>query len=395
MTASIRTISTALLVAALISPHVMSQESKAKAPAKSPAKAEAQEPAAPAKAEAADVQSATPTPEFQAQMAEWKKLLEKMRELQVRYKATKPSDRAAIEKEYNELVDKGQKMAPELVKAALASYQAAPNQNDEVSKFLFSQAYSDVKLDHYQQAYDIAKALADNDFPNAAVNSIAGVSAFALNNYNDAEKYLKIAQEKKVLDEEDSVYLNELSNYRELWEQEQKLRAEEAKKDDLPRVLFKTDKGDIEIELFENEAPNSVANFISLVEKKFYNGLTFHRVIHGFMAQGGDPKGDGSGGPGYTIACECYEPNHRSHFAGTLSMAHAGKDTGGSQFFLTFRPTPHLNGKHTVFGRVIKGMDVLQSIKQTSRGVEPDKIIEATVIRKRPHDYKPKTKPDK
>ncbi|MBX3414505.1 MAG: peptidylprolyl isomerase [Pirellulales bacterium] len=160
---------------------------------------------------------------------------------------------------------------------------------------------------------------------------------------------------------------------------------------------MKTNQGDIVIELFENEAPNTVANFINLVERKFYDGLSFHRVLHGFMAQGGDPKGDGTGGPGYTIPCECYTDNHREHFRGTLSMAHAGKDTGGSQFFITFRPTTHLDGRHTAFGRVIEGMDVLPKLheRDPQRPVgEPDKILSATVLRKRDHDYTPQKKAD-
>ena len=144
--------------------------------------------------------------------------------------------------------------------------------------------------------------------------------------------------------------------------------------------------------LFENEAPNTVLNFITLVDKGFYNGLKFHRVLPGFMAQGGDPKGDGSGGPGYTIPCECYQPNHRLHFRGSLSMAHTTeRDTGGSQFFLTFVPTKHLDGKHTVFGRVISGFDVLAKLKRRNpddQTVGPaDTIIEAKVTRKRPHPY--------
>ncbi len=106
------------------------------------------------------------------------------------------------------------------------------------------------------------------------------------------------------------------------------------------------------------------------------------------MAQGGDPKGDGSGGPGYTIPCECYEPNHRLHFRGSLSMAkQEARDTGGSQFFLTFVPTTHLDGKHTVFGRVVEGMDVLTKLQRrdpsAAKPADADKIIEATVVRKR------------
>ncbi len=177
------------------------------------------------------------------------------------------------------------------------------------------------------------------------------------------------------------------------------MRQDEAKADDLPRVEIKTSKGTIVVELFENEAPNTVANFVSLVEKGFYNGTPFHRVLPDFMAQGGDPTGSGSGGPGHTIKCECYEENHRVHFRGSMSMAHAGKDTGGSQFFLTFRPTSHLNAKHTVFGRIIEGMDVLAKIQRRDPGdanaPQPDKIVEAKVLRKRKHEYKPETQPEK
>jgi cyclophilin family peptidyl-prolyl cis-trans isomerase len=166
-------------------------------------------------------------------------------------------------------------------------------------------------------------------------------------------------------------------------------------------VKISTTTGDLVVELFENEAPNTVANFISLVEQGFYNGTSFHRVIGGFMAQGGDPTGSGRGGPGYAIPCEVNEPGARKHFLGTLSMAHAGPDTGGSQFFLTFRPTDHLDGKHTVFGRVIEGFDVLSRLIRTQDpegrpvpGVNPDKITKVVVLRKRNHPYEPKKLPD-
>ena len=163
------------------------------------------------------------------------------------------------------------------------------------------------------------------------------------------------------------------------------LSADEKDDAKLPQVLLKTNKGEIVLELYEDEAPNTVANFISLVEKKFYDGLKFHRVIEGFMAQGGDPTGTGSGGPGYRIKCECGRKDHRKHARGVLSMAHAGKDTGGSQFFITFDKTPHLDGKHTVFGHVIKGMDVVDKLRKG------DVIQEATVVSKRDHEYQPET----
>lgn len=131
----------------------------------------------------------------------------------------------------------------------------------------------------------------------------------------------------------------------------------------MKKAIIKTEKGDITLELFPNEAPGTVANFEKLANKGFYDGLTFHRVIPDFVIQGGCPNGNGTGGPGYTIKCET-EGNPHKHGIGALSMAHAGKDTGGSQFFITHSPQPHLDGVHTVFGQVIEGMDVVYKIRQ-------------------------------
>ena len=117
------------------------------------------------------------------------------------------------------------------------------------------------------------------------------------------------------------------------------------------------------IEFFDKEAPGTVQNFEKLANEGFYNGLAFHRVISGFVAQGGCPRGNGTGGPGYTIKCET-KGNPHIHQKGALSMAHAGKDTGGSQFFICFDAFPHLDGKHTVFGHVIEGMEHVDAVKQ-------------------------------
>lgn len=133
----------------------------------------------------------------------------------------------------------------------------------------------------------------------------------------------------------------------------------------MKKAIIDTNKGTIVLELFEKEAPKTVANFEKLIKQGFYNGLTFHRVINDFMIQGGCPKGNGTGGPGYTIKCETNpKSNPKKHMTGALSMAHAGKNTGGSQFFITHSPQPHLNGVHTVFGKVIEGMDVVNAIRQ-------------------------------
>lgn len=127
----------------------------------------------------------------------------------------------------------------------------------------------------------------------------------------------------------------------------------------MTRAIMETDKGTIHLELFKDDAPNTVQNFVDLSNKGFYDGLNFHRVINDFVIQGGCPHGTGTGGPGYTIKCEI---NKNKHMAGSLSMAHAGKDTGGSQFFICHSPQAHLDGVHTVFGKT-EDMDVVNAIR--------------------------------
>lgn len=129
-------------------------------------------------------------------------------------------------------------------------------------------------------------------------------------------------------------------------------------------AVFDTNKGVFTVELFEDKAPITTANFIDLADHNFYDGLIFHRVIDGFMIQGGDPNGNGTGGPGYAIKDE-FHPDLKHDSAGILSMANAGPNTGGSQFFITLDATPWLDGHHAVFGKVIDGLDVVQDIGHT------------------------------
>ena len=154
----------------------------------------------------------------------------------------------------------------------------------------------------------------------------------------------------------------------------------ESENQSLPSIKMQTSQGEIHIELFEDEAPNTVANMIELSEQGFYDGLVFHRVINDFMIQGGCPHGKGTGGPGYRSREECH-PDRRHDGPGVLSMANAGPNTNGSQFFITHSAQPHLDGKHTVFGRVLEGLDVVNRISQG------DEIQSVTVLNKRDHEY--------
>jgi len=156
---------------------------------------------------------------------------------------------------------------------------------------------------------------------------------------------------------------------------------------------FETSEGNFKIRLFDQEAPNTVANFVGLVEGSkewrdpksgerrkapFYDGIIFHRVINGFMIQGGDPLGQGTGGPGFNFADE-FHPKARHDKAGILSMANAGPNTNGSQFFITLAPTPWLDNKHSIFGEIVEGYDVVEKISKAPRGAQDRPVKEVKV----------------
>ena len=349
--------------------------------------------------------------EFDKTFVKWKKTLGELMELKLKYQTSSPEQQLEMKTQVTALVGQAQELVPQLIGAAERAYAASSKKNGEVETFLVSVLADYVGTDRYEQANKLGKLLIDHQAGEQNVHLLAGVAAASLNEYDLAEKYLSAARDAKLLEmpeEKDQTmrarimrqaigYLGTASQLRDQWNAELEIRAKEAEADDLPRVKLETNKGDVIVELFENEAPNTVANFIELIENGFYDGLTFHRVLPGFMAQGGCPDGTGLGGPGHMIACECHRDDYRRHFRGTLSMAHSGRDTGGSQFFLTFVPTQHLNARHTAFGRVIDGWDVLAELQRIDPekpkpGVAPDMIKKATVLRKRDHAYQAEKK---
>jgi cyclophilin family peptidyl-prolyl cis-trans isomerase len=321
-------------------------------------------------------------------------------ELMNLYYETDASVRDTILKEYLKQVDKANTVLTDLRAAGIEAYKEDPNKDEKLTSVLVGLVANDLRRDRYEEAAELAQLLIDNECEKKVVLDLAGRAAYALDDFEKAETLLEEAKTAKALTAEGKKTLEDIPVAKERYAAEQEARQKEAEADDLPRVKLETSEGTIVVELYENEAPQTVGNFISLVEKGSYDGTLFHRVISGFMAQGGDPKGEGTGGPGYKIFCECEAENHRNHFRGTLSMAHSGKDTGGSQFFITFQRASHLDGKHTVFGRVIEGIDVLEKLQRrqarsASTPPAPDKIIKATVVRKRDHVYEPTKVPDK
>jgi cyclophilin family peptidyl-prolyl cis-trans isomerase len=357
---------------------------------------------------AEDKPAAKPAAPAKDILARWKELISKRDEvgkkaqaLQKEFATAKAARKQEIRDEFQKLVAQFSKdFETEVQELAPKVFEKDPS-NVEAAEMVVSGFFQENK--YAQAAAAAEKSLAElkkTKKSNGTLLNMQGVSLFATHQFEKAEAVLKEAEkaDAEAFAQLGVRYLESCAEYVKLWKDEQAIRAKEAKADDLPRVKFATTKGDIVIELFENEAPNTVANFVSLVENKKYDGTKFHRVIPTFMAQGGDPNSvdddpsnDGGGGPGYRIECEVFAKNARKHFAGTMSMAHAGKDTGGSQFFLTHLPTAHLNPNaarqsgHTVFGRVIEGLDVAVSLRVG------DKIESATVLRKRDHEYKPKT----
>lgn len=347
-------------------------------------------------AETPPADEASPKAEaWQAAIEEWKALLKELRTLREEYKVADKGELDGIRQRYNDLLAKGEKMLPELKQNARAAFAEAPNEDRQLTRFLEKVVADGLRSDNYRAAFDLAQFLIDHNCEDKQIYNLAGLAAYGSNHFEKAQEYLDKAETEGVLSKDGEEAHANVDEMIKLWSEEEKFRQAEAEADDLPRVRLKTSEGDILVELFENEAPDTVGNFISLVEKGFYDGRVFHRVLPAFMAQTGCPNGDGTGGPGYKIYCECYKDPHRNHFAGSLSMAHAGRDTGGSQFYITFKPTPHLNGRHTVFGRVLEGWDVLARLQRVDpsprkpRPPELDKIVEAEVVRKRDHEYKP------
>ncbi len=355
--------------------------------------------AAPAAAPAASATKLTPKVEaFQKALKAYAGRLEKAESLQQEYLKPETSEtrKEEIGTELEEIGTSVGKFYPQMVKLAEAAWMEAPGATDELIIFITQVIDMRMTAGNYESAAKLLRGMLTTDYPQKLpeIYDVAGEVFFVLNEYDSAEKFFKMAEQKKVISDESVAWQKLLPYYKVAWAREKTLRDREKTADDLPRVLLKTTKGDITLELFENDAPNTVANFISLVEKKFYDGSPFHNVIPGFMAQTGTNGETGEPGPGYRIACEASKPGARKHFRGSASMAITEKDTGGSQFFLCFTPNKDLDSVNTVFGRIISGWDAFSEITPVNAYTpdplaEPDMILSAEVIRKRDHAYKP------
>jgi cyclophilin family peptidyl-prolyl cis-trans isomerase len=282
---------------------------------------------------------------------------------------------------------------------------------DKYSPILFAMSemlQKDSGLDRYEAWMPAIKILVDANvtMPNEMTQS-AGMVALAHNEHDLIQKTWGVLPVTENTPPIIQLYLKELDVMKEKWSRELAFRKTEAEKNDNPLVELMTSKGKIVLELYEDSAPNTVASFIYLVEKKFYTEKSFFRVESHVCAQTGCERGDGTGDPGYTFDGEANLPNHRDHFRGSLGIALGGnKETGkindqsgGSQFYIPFLPQAHLDGQYTVFGRVVEGLSNINLFRVVNMAdpeqkkeskVQPDFILSAKVIRKRSHDYQPK-----
>jgi cyclophilin family peptidyl-prolyl cis-trans isomerase len=313
-----------------------------------------------------------------------------------------------IEKKWREAIDEGSRQLALLKPVAIELFRTTPRPNDDMVQLMIRFMEQDLSSGLYDSAFEISELLLSKDLTESEtveriMKSRAALSVFT--NRFELAKEIKV-DHGYVIEElplrARSFYYGDLDSLQTSYARELELREKEKASDDLPRVEIKTSKGTIVIELFENEAPNTVGNFISLVEKHTYDGMIFHRVINDFMAQTGGFNVHGQRAIiGYTIYDECKNPDTRRHFRGSVSMAKTtDPDSGNSQFFIDFVPTPMLDFEHTVFGRVISGWDALDRLNRThtitDEGEEepiatavPDQVISARVLRKRDHEYKP------
>lgn len=310
-----------------------------------------------------------------------------------------PVEQAEYMTKIDQLKTLNRELTLRLHQSAIDTYKANPNGDPQVAQIVFdliAQKLDGTSLERRfdpKGAFKLASTMLEHGSQSPQIAYQAFRAAFAIHDFEAAQAMIdRIESTGARLN---SAIHDQLTQTAEKWQREQEIRLQEKASDNLPRVQLETDKGTIVIELFEDHAPQTVGNFINLVEKGFYDDLVFHVVRPGLLSQTGCPQGDGDGDPGYQIPCETDREEIRHFFAGTVGMSNEGKDTGGSQFFISHQPNGNFDGSYTAFGRVIEGLDVVYQLTPIDKTTSPDspinpsKVIRATVLRKRDHAYAP------
>ncbi|GIW99846.1 MAG: peptidyl-prolyl cis-trans isomerase [Pirellulaceae bacterium] len=340
------------------------------------------------------------TERFQQATAALRDHVKKLREVVIRFNVASAEENRRWQDRFQELIDEGVGIHQEFLQAAIEEYRQGLENKEPLGNMLFKILERNIDRDRFDGMVELAQALLDGGYQHEDLEGYLVMAAYGLCRFDIVEPHLEQLIARGVVSDRFLHVHANLEQIKQDWAEELEYRRQDAQGEPLPRALLRTTKGDIEVELFENQAPETVANFIHLAESGFYDHHLFHRVIPHFMAQTGDPLGDGTGGPGYAIYDEHHRPDHRKFFRGYLGMARtAAPNSAGSQFFITFLPTFDLNGQYTVFGRVVKGIEVLSNLRRVDpdsktdseedKGLPLDELIEVRILSKRNHPYEP------
>lgn len=360
-------------------------------------------------------QESTDIKELQQQynqlQAELRKIAIATQQLGFKYMDAANSDIAyGLADEYEELLAKGNAVVEEWMPVGEQLFNLKLKQNlpisDELTIFMTKLMMRSYDEGQYLKVHSLCKELYREN-PENIFAEVYSARAGMLTNRFDSEvveviqKNAEFFQDEEKITQTEQLIIKTMYYLESIFEEESKLRKKDAEKDNLPRVEFKTNKGSFVIELFEDEAPETVGNFISLVESKHFDDLIFHTVLAQTAAETGlyDEK-FAARNVGYKIYDENKKPNSRKVFAGSVAMYRDKPNSASSRFFVALAPLPNLNDQHTVFGRVISGMDSIYSLNKTYKfqeeqqikieDVVPDKVLSASILRKRDHEYAPR-----
>jgi cyclophilin family peptidyl-prolyl cis-trans isomerase len=345
---------------------------------------------------------------YRDQWAELKKRMKSLRRKIVEHHTDLSADRDSKLKEWQEVSQAAREASQRFRKAAIDLYRSDSQRYSTVGDLLFGMLKEECESDRFEGLNEVGKVLTEQKYPNPDLDGIAGLAAFGEHDFEFSEQCLRRAMQMGVDTAVPPQVLQSIEQLKEDWKKELELREADARADDLPRVRISTTKGVIVLELFEDDAPETVANFLYLAKNGFYDGRPIFRVLKHFVAQTGCERGDGSGSAGYTVRGEMKSPRARKHFRGSVAVALGSDpatqmtdyDSGSAQFFFDLLASPPMNGEYCVFGRVIEGMEVLGELtkidlsskdaKEEYAGINPDSMVRVEIVRQRNSSYIPK-----
>lgn len=341
------------------------------------------------------------SPEFKEATGNLRKILRQLLELELRFhNSSTTEEEKRYRKQWYEMRENIWEPHRAMLHAGLAEYVASPEKKQQLADFLFNSLKRNVETDCYEGMLPVARALYENKYPSPAVPGLFALCCLADNEFEQARQPLgELIESGQAQPELQDIYEN-LDSLSAAWKEELNFQQADAAGPPLPQARILTSKGTVVVELFENQAPVAVANFVALAEKGFYDNMPLFLVLTNLLAQTGCPKGDGTGGPGYFIPAESDDLPKRRVFRGSvaLNLLPDLPDSGGSQFMISYLPLSRLENDCRVFGRVISGMpnvarfnriDPTAEKKKDDKPVELDKIVSIEITGKRNHPYEP------